>query len=100
MDLSLDCVVPCLEERGRSFGILSGSGRLPWNDGEDLMTSRHAFLTVSGIMFGLAALLHALRLAFRWQVRINRREIPMWVSIGGLVVAAGMCFWAFWLLFK
>jgi hypothetical protein len=51
------------------------------------------------IILGLAALFHALRLIFRWQVRINQREIPMWVSVGGLIVAAGLCFWAFWLLF-
>jgi hypothetical protein len=63
------------------------------------MTSQHAFFIISGSIFGLAALFHALRLIFRWQVRINQREILMWVSVGGLIVAAGLCFWAFWLLF-
>ena len=62
------------------------------------MTSQHAFFIVSGIIFGLVALAHALRFAFRWQVRINQREIPMWVSVVGLLVAAVLCFWAFWLL--
>jgi hypothetical protein len=64
------------------------------------MTSQHAFFIVTGIILGLVALFHALRLAFRWQVRINQRAIPMWVSIGGFIVAVGLCFWAFWLLFK
>jgi hypothetical protein len=63
------------------------------------MASQHAFFIVSGIIFGLVALFHALRLASRWQVRINERQIPTWVSVGGLIVAAGLCFWAFWLLF-
>jgi hypothetical protein len=63
------------------------------------MTSQHAFLIVSGILFGVVALLHVFRLALRWQIRINQREIPMWVSVGGLFVAAGLCFWALWLLF-
>jgi H+/Cl- antiporter ClcA len=63
------------------------------------MASQHAFYIVSGIIFGLVALFHALRLASRWQVRINERQIPTWVSVGGLIVAAGLCFWAFWLLF-
>jgi hypothetical protein len=63
------------------------------------MTSQHAFFIISGIIFGLVALFHALRLASHWHVRINQREIPMWVSMGVLVVAAGLCFWAFWLLF-
>ncbi len=32
------------------------------------MTHQQAFFLVSGIIFGLVALFHALRLAFRWQV--------------------------------
>ena len=63
------------------------------------MTSQHAFLIVSAAIFGLVALFHALRFALRWQVRINQREIPMWVSVGGLLVGAGLCFWALRLLF-
>ena len=62
------------------------------------MAHQQAFLLVSGIVFGLVALLHALRLAFRWQVRLRSQEIPMWLSVVGFVAAAGMCFWAFWLL--
>jgi hypothetical protein len=63
------------------------------------MTNQQAFLLISGIIFGVVALLHALRLALRWQVEVNQREIPMWISVGGLIVAAGLCFWALWLLF-
>ena len=63
------------------------------------MTSQHAFFIVSGIVFGVAALLHALRLAFHWQININQREIPMWISVGGLLVAAGLSLWGLWLLF-
>jgi len=62
------------------------------------MTHQQAFFLVTGIIFGLVALLHALRLAFRWQVRLRSQEIPMWLSGVGFVAAAGMCFWAFWLL--
>ena len=62
------------------------------------MTNQQAFFLVSGIIFGLVALFHALRLAFRWQVRINQREIPMWVSVVGSPRCSGLCFWAFWLL--
>jgi hypothetical protein len=64
------------------------------------VTNQHAFLLISGIIFGLVALMHAVRLALRLQVRINQRDIPMWLSVGGLIVAAGLCFWAFWLLFR
>jgi len=44
------------------------------------MTHQQAFFLVSGIVFGLVALLHALRLAFRWQVCVRSQEIPMWFS--------------------
>jgi hypothetical protein len=62
------------------------------------MTNHQAFVVTSGIIFGLVAVVHALRLALHWQVKINEREIPVGLSVGGLVVAAGLCFWAFWLL--
>jgi hypothetical protein len=62
------------------------------------MTNQQTFVLISGIIFGIVAVIHALRLALRWQVKINQREIPMWLSVDGLIVAAGLCFWAFWLL--
>lgn len=63
------------------------------------MTNQQAFFLVAGIIFGLVALTHALRLALRWQVKFNQRDIPMWLSVVGLIVGAGLCFWAFYLLF-
>jgi len=62
------------------------------------MTNQQAFFLISGIIFGLVALMHVLRLALRWEVKINQREIPMGLSVGGLIVAAGLCVWALWLL--
>jgi H+/Cl- antiporter ClcA len=62
------------------------------------MTNQQAFLLISGIIFGLVALMHAVRLALRWQVKVNQREVPMGLSVGGLIVAAGLSFWALWLL--
>ncbi len=62
------------------------------------MTQQQAFFLVSGIIFGLVALLHAVRLALRWQVKVNQREVPMGLSIGGLIIAAGLCVWALRLL--
>jgi hypothetical protein len=64
----------------------------------DSMSERTAFVLVSGIIFGVVAVIHALRLAFRWKVRIDARELPMWFSALGLVLAAGLSAWAFWLL--
>jgi len=62
------------------------------------MTNEQTFVLISGIIFGLVALMHAVRLALRWQVKVNQREIPMSLSVGGLIVAVGLCFWALWLL--
>jgi len=62
------------------------------------MTHQQAYFLVSGIIFGVVALLHGLRLVLRWQVRLRSQEIPMSFSVVGLIVAAGLCVWAFWLL--
>jgi H+/Cl- antiporter ClcA len=62
------------------------------------MTQQQPFFLISGIIFGLVALFHALRLAFRWRVDLRSQEIPMWLSGIGFVAAAGLCFWAIWLL--
>jgi hypothetical protein len=67
---------------------------------EDFMTNQQAFLLISGIIFGLVAVVHALRLALRWQVNINQREIPMALSVRGLIVASGLCVWALSVLFS
>jgi hypothetical protein len=64
----------------------------------EFMTNQQAFLIISAIIFGVVAVMHALRLALRWDVKVNQRDIPMWLSIGGLVVAAALFFWACWLL--
>ena len=62
------------------------------------MTHQQTFFVVSGIIFGLVALFHALRVALHWQVSLRSQEIPIWLSGVGFVAAAGMCFWSFWLL--
>jgi hypothetical protein len=62
------------------------------------MTQQQAYFLVSGIIFGLVALFHALRLVFRWPVSLRSQEIPVWLSGVGLVAAAGLCLWAFRLL--
>jgi len=63
------------------------------------MTHQQAFFLVSGIVFGLVALLHALRLAFRWQVGRPRaspdgdclaRLLPFLYSLASTNQAASM----------
>ena len=50
------------------------------------------FSLVVGLIFFLVAVMHALRLAFKWEVILNGRLVPMWVSAVAIVVAAYLAF--------
>lgn len=47
---------------------------------------------VSGVLFGLMALLHLLRLILGWEANIAGWNVPVWLSVVFLVVAA----WLSW----
>jgi hypothetical protein len=53
------------------------------------------YLVVSGVLFGAVALLHLLRLIYGWPAAVGTMSMPLWVSAVGLVVAGGLCLWAF-----
>jgi len=57
------------------------------------MTNR--YITVSGAIFGLVAVAHAIRALYDWPVQIGSLGIPVWVSWVGMVIAGGLCAWAF-----
>jgi hypothetical protein len=57
-----------------------------------------AYLGVSGAIFGMVAVLHVIRLLLDWPARIGTWSVPMWVSWAALLLAAGLCVWAFRLL--
>ena len=46
------------------------------------------FFLVSGAIFAAVALLHVLRLAFKWEAVIGGWAMPMWVSVVACVIAA------------
>jgi len=50
------------------------------------------FSLVVGLIFLLIAIMHGLRLAFRWEVILNGWSVPMWVSAVALVVAGYFAF--------
>jgi len=50
--------------------------------------SQKTFSRVAGLIFLLIAVMHALRLAFRWEVVLNGWSVPMWVSAVAIVIAA------------
>jgi hypothetical protein len=48
------------------------------------------FTIAAVAVFAIIALMHALRLLRGWDITINGTDIPMWVSIVALVIAAGL----------
>ena len=52
-------------------------------------------LMVAGIVFGIVALMHLLRLIYKSEVMIAGRIIPMWVSIAGFVIPLILSIWMF-----
>jgi len=53
-----------------------------------------AYLLISGMLFGVVALAHALRVIQQWPVEIAGWALPMWVSVVGFVVTGALSFWA------
>ena len=46
--------------------------------------SQRIFLLIAGVVFGLIALAHVLRIVFGWSLTIQDFSVPMWAS--GIVV--------------
>jgi len=57
------------------------------------MTSK--YVVVSGVIFGVVAVAHVVRALYEWPVQIGSLNISVWVSWVGVVVAGGLCAWAF-----
>ncbi len=56
-----------------------------------------AYLVISGIIFGVVAVLHLLRVVNSWAFQLGPWWFPMWVSWLGMMVPALLCQRAFWL---
>lgn len=48
------------------------------------------FTTISSIVFSIIAFMHLLRLYFGWEVTINGSIVPLWISVPGFLIAAGL----------
>ncbi len=57
------------------------------------MQSKYA--VVSGVLFGVVAVLQAVRALYQWPVHIAGVEIPVWGSWIAVAVAGSLCVWAF-----
>ena len=50
------------------------------------------FSLVVGLIFLLVAVMHVVRLAFRWEVVLNGWSVPLWVSGVAIVITAYLAF--------
>ncbi|MDQ6636037.1 MAG: hypothetical protein M3Z10_14895 [Gemmatimonadota bacterium] len=50
---------------------------------------------VSGLLFGLLAIVQLVRLLFRWPVQVASVSVPLWVSALAVVIAGALALWAF-----
>lgn len=57
------------------------------------MSSKYA--VVSGVVFGMVAVLQAVRALYQWPVKVGSVDLPVWGSWVAVVVAGGLCVWAF-----
>jgi len=53
------------------------------------------YCVVSGVLFSLVALAHLLRIVYGMSIQVDEYAVPMFVSWIGLIVPAGLAFWAF-----
>ena len=53
------------------------------------------YVLVSGAIFGVVAVLQAVRALNQWPVLIAGFDVPVWASWVATAVAGGMCAWAF-----
>ena len=54
-----------------------------------------AYIQITGVVFGLIALVHALRLILDWPAQVAGWAVPVWVSWVAILVAGALCAWAF-----
>ena len=57
--------------------------------------STRPYLLVTGTLFGLIGLAHAVRAVLEWPFQIGILAVPVWFSWPVALVAGGLCVWAF-----
>jgi hypothetical protein len=55
--------------------------------------TQKTFALISGIIFTIVALVHALRLAQGWGIAIDGWDVPMWLSWAGLIIPGVLGFY-------
>ena len=55
-------------------------------------------LITAGIVFGLVAVVHLLRLVYKFEVVIAGKSIPLWANVVGFLIAGSLSIWMFTLV--
>ena len=50
---------------------------------------------VSGVLFGVVAVIQAVRALNQWPVHVGTFEVPVWVSWVAMIITGSLCVWAF-----
>ena len=53
------------------------------------------YFVVTGFIFAIIAIVHAMRLVYRWHVEIDAWVIPQWLSVLGVLLPGALALWAF-----
>lgn len=53
------------------------------------------YVVVSGVLFGVIAVVQAVRALNQWPVHVGDFDVPVWGSWVAMVVAGSLCVWAF-----
>ena len=56
------------------------------------------YLQITGLLFGLIAVVPLLRLVRHWPIQLADYSVPVWASWIGLAIAGGLSLWALRLL--
>lgn len=54
------------------------------------------FTLLAVLVFAIVAVIHLLRLLFGWEVTISGAAVPLWASVLGIVIAAGLAAGLWW----
>lgn len=53
------------------------------------------YVVVSGVLFGVMAVVQAVRAVNQWPVHVGGFDVPVWFSWVAVVITGSLCVWAF-----
>jgi hypothetical protein len=56
---------------------------------------KNAALFTAGVVFGLVAIFHVIRVITNFGLKIGSKDIPRWANVIGFIIAGFLCAWMF-----